>query len=215
MPLETVQVSILQDASSLIWMAAPWRWTVACSPVFTCTAGQAYCTIGSPLGPPFLRIEKALVQTAVTMRPLTPVNSLPLSPTETGQPNFICFVGGPDRFFFDMTFPATTDTWFLQVWYKYQAPIITNGNMSTGGLLVMDDEYFWVYNEAVLYYTYKYGDDQRAGGASVTANAEGTVSQIQYSGQLGVVMAALERMRKSEVLTWAFPEQNPNPIKGT
>lgn len=214
MPLEQVQASILQDASSLIWMAAPWRWSVGSNTAVSLTSGQSSFSIS--LGASFLRLEKCLIQSGVTMRPVDIVGALPSAPTETGMPNFVALITSGPTIQFDMVFPpvAVGESWKFQSWYKLQGPVVNNATMGTGGQLIMDDEWFWVYDEAVLYYAYKYGDDQRAGTSSVTLNPDGSVAQIQYNGQLGVVMSAIEKMRRSEILLYdpPFPEKNPKKL---
>ena len=62
------------------------------------------------------------------------------------------------------------------------------------------DEWFSVYVEAVLYWAYKYADYDRMGTATVASNG-----QVQYSGQLGTLMAVLNDMRLAEKLPLGAP----------
>lgn len=212
MPVDRVQVSILQDASSMIWMAAPWRWTIGTFGPLAITAGQSTVTLAGVSS--LLRLEKLVISDAVTSRALQVVATLPASPALTAKPNLGCLVPTPTpKVQFENTFPPlpSGDSWNMWGWYKITAPVITNANMNTNGLLLMDDEWFWVFNEAVLYYAYKFADDQRAGGSTVAAGANGT--QIQYTGQIGVVHSALEEMRRSESVIPGFPLIYEDPRK--
>lgn len=211
MPLDTVQLAILQSASNRIWMEAPWRWSIANTTPITLSTGDYRHALTFPAS--FLRFEKCYISDGTTYRPLTIVGSNSITPNLEQFPT-TCSADVTNNFvYFDTEFPALAsgDSYNFYAWYKKIAPLLAT-TMSTNGALIMDDEWFWVYQEAVLYYAYKYADDQRAGGATGALESSGKI-QIQYTGQLGVLQAAIEQMRKSEPMLMAFPETNPNPIK--
>lgn len=201
--LASVQTMILQDAASRIWVAAPWRWSVGVLTAVPLTANTQNFTVTLPAD--FLRLEKPWLSNGIMDRSLIPVSSLPVSDLEA-LPNFVTIVAGsPAKVWFDTLFgPITSgETWNFRATYKKVSPDLT-ASVGTPGALVMDDDYFWVYREGVLYYAYKYADDSRAGGATVAMTANGG-RQIQYSGQLAVFMAGIEEIRQKEELLWAPP----------
>jgi len=85
--------------------------------------------------------------------------------------------------------------------YKKMAPVITEKNCHTPGVLVFDDEWFWVYRSGVLWLAYLYGDDQRAG--SIQAQSTGTKG-MTFTGQRGVFEANLIKMAQREKLPLSF-----------
>lgn len=212
MPLDRVETSILQDASSLIWMAAPWRWTIGIAAPVAVSAGANTVTIAVPSD--FLRLERVLVTNGNSARFVKIVGEVQGSTILSDWPKFVAVTGTPGgagALNFDTLFPSSETGWQVWFWYKKMAPVITSGNQGTGGVLVMDDEWFWVYNETVLYYAYKYADDPRA-GTSEAAISDGGAG-LKYSGQIGRIMTAIEEMRRSEVLMPEYPELYPTPTK--
>lgn len=204
-PLGDVKADILYDASAMIWTAAPWRWTVAVIAPVTITASTQDIAVTYPTD--FMRIYKAYINDAQTARELKVVSALPVN-TQVGMPNYLAKVSATARF--DQTYPTlpTGMTPKLTIFYKKNAPAVQN-NSGSAGVLEMDDEWFWVYRHAVLYYAYLYADDNRAGGSTVAVGKDG-VPQVQYNGQLGVVHAAINEMRLAEPLLF-MPFQLPSP----
>ena len=215
MPVETVWASIAQDASNYIWTAVPWRWTIGVLSPITLAAGvQEFTVASAPTD--FLRLEQCYASDGTTLRAITPISSLPGSATLTRQPNFVAIssITGstPAQIRFDSLYPnlGMNTTHKFWAWYKKIAPILA-GSLNTPGALVMDDDYYQIYEEWVLYYAYRYSDDQRAGGAQVTVSPEGK-RQLAYTGQLAVAKAALEELRSQELVLYKFPE-TPSPMK--
>jgi hypothetical protein len=64
----------------------------------------------------------------------------------------------------------------------------------------MDDEWFHVYRDGVLWKAYLFGDDQRAGSVQAASNG-----QISYSGQLAQFMAGITMMRAAEPMLSIYP----------
>ena len=215
MPFDRVWDQIAQEASNYIWTAAPWRWSVGVISPITLTANtQNFSFVSAPTD--FLRLEQCFVSDGTTAREVKPVSSIPGSATLTRPPNFVAVTGitasTPSQISFEALYPAfpagkTPEFW---AWYKKIVPTILDA-LNTPGALVMDDDYYQIYTEWVLYYAYRYADDQRAGGAQVTVTAQGD-RQIAYSGQLAVAHAALEELRRSELVLYSFPKI-PSPEK--
>ena len=195
MNLETVQVRILDDVNKIIWMAAPWRWTVSSLPSITLVANaqdypislpndflyslESYITDQSGGNPRDLRIE-----------PYLPTSGL------LGQPSRISFLGNAGTTGTARVFPKfgslPPNNPIIISTYKKTAPTITPTNMTTAGALVMDDEWFHVYESGVLWLSYLYGDDQRAGSAEF---ANGT---FKFTGQRALFEANIQMMRDRE-----------------
>jgi hypothetical protein len=195
-----------QSASDRIWDAAPWRWSVSTLAPITVTAtAQEFNVVTEPSN--ILRLEKSFITDGTTIMHVTPVVSIPGSITLSGVPRFVQYVinsGATDIIRFDVKLTSlnTGLTYKFFAWYKKTAPLLS-GALTTPGALVMDDNHYNVYEEFVLYYAYRFANDQRAGSAQVGVNANGDTT-IAYTGQLGVAMAALEEMRKTENLLWDY-----------
>jgi hypothetical protein len=190
MSLEKVGPQILDDVSKIMWMAAPWRWTLGSLPTVTLIAGTQDYTITFP-GDFLYILDSYVSDGTIAPRDLKVEAFLPNSITTVGQASEVSAQGtllrvGP----IPATFPTTGPTLISR--YKKTAPQLTAANMATAGTQVFDDEWFWVFQEGVLWRAYLYADDNRAGGATV---AKG---QVEYTGQLGVFQAALQFMRETE-----------------
>lgn len=214
MPYDRVWTEAAQDASNYIWTAAPWRWTVGSLAPIPMVAGVQELAVVTP-PTDFLRLEKCYEADGTTLTPIKPVSTIPGSANLTRPPGYVCvsaITGStPTTIRFDALYPALgTRTPKFWAWYKKIAPIISN-DLNTPGELVMDDDYYQIFVEWVLYYAYRYADDQRAGAAQVSMNAQGE-KQIAYTGQLGVARAALEELRQEELVIYSFPE-TPSPEK--
>ena len=183
----------VNDAQGLIWSFAPWRWTVGVTAATDIVNDSA--TVAVAAMSDFDRIVAAYLQLATgDMVELIPVAVLPTQTELKGPPRKIA---------------ATSDTSIilqppptgylpapkLVVTFKKKPTEITAANVATAGITGIPDAWFYVFTAAVLYYAYLYADDPRAGGAVAVAGGA-----IQYSGQLGVVMAALAEMRERELL---------------
>lgn len=215
MPFDRVWDQIAQEASNYIWIAAPWRWTMGVITPITLTAASQTFTVASPPSD-YLRLEQCFISDGHTAREVKPVSSIPGAATLTRQPNYVATnaISGatPSQIIFEALYPVIPvgQTHQFWAWYKKIVPNLIN-NLQTPGALLMDDDYYQLYTEWVLYYAYRYADDQRAGGATVTVTAQGD-RQIAYSGQLAVAHAALEELRRSELILYSFPK-TPSPEK--
>lgn len=209
MPVERI-VDILDSIHKRIWMAAPWRWTVGvCEPV-SVTADTSDFNLVSPPSD-FLYIVKAYIWDGEGLTELTPEPALPSGNTQKGNPNKIAYVpGGTPKFRVHPVFGSINPTknYKLLVWYKKAPPDITLTTCYTAGSLVMDDAWFNVFEEGILWKCYQFGDDPRAGNVAVQQG------QTQYSGQRAVFEDSLNFMRGVEpMLTQYIPSMGPEPKK--
>jgi hypothetical protein len=209
MPLEVVQAQILDSVHRRIWTAAPWRWTVGNLPEATLIAGTQDYVVTLPADYLYA-IEAKMVVPEFPVRELEIVPFLPTAVIQKGQPSQIAITGSGSSGQYRLApVPSAVKNPAEKVigLYKKAAPKIINSNMNTAGLLVMDDEWFWVYQLGVLAYSYMFADDQRAGGGQVTGN------QTQFAGMFGHFEAGLAQMRIREKLPVSVPPQNPGGKK--
>lgn len=192
MRLDPVAWQICDDVQKMMWMYAPWRWTLGTFTPITLIGGTQDYNIGS-FPSDFLHLYDAYTSDgSVAPRDLRvePV----LSPTvmKTGQADRAAVTGSILRISpVPAAFSGTGPSVICR--YKKQAPNVTASNIASTGL-AFDDEWFWVFQEGVLWKAYQYADDQRAGGATVAAG------KVQYTGQLANFMAALDYMATKEIL---------------
>lgn len=215
MPINTVGSLVCQQASNFIWTAAPWRWTIGTlSPITMVAGNQEHSIVSAPTD--FLCLEQCYEADSISLRAIKPVSSLPPSATMTRLPNYVAISSitnaTPATIRFEALYPSiqATKTPKFWAWYKKIAPILS-ADLNTPGALIMDDDYYQVYTEWVLYYAYRYADDQRAGGAQISVTPDGK-KQTVYTGQLGVARAALEELRQDELVLYSFPVV-PSTIK--
>lgn len=202
MPLDdtTVSYQILDYVNSIMWMAAPWRWTLGMMVQIPLVAGQTDYEITTPAD--FAYLETAYVTDGKTENWLHVDPLLPIA-TNSGIATKVAYVAGdqdsippdPDVLRIHPK-PPTGYTPQLVALYKKIPTKLTAANAPTAGATGIPDQWFWVYQLGVLWLAYHYADDvQRAGLATVTAQG-----QIQYTGFLGAFQSGLDDMRKSEKL---------------
>lgn len=199
MPVDSdvnIAYNILDYASAVMWMAAPFRWTVGYVGSITVGGPATDYTLTDPTD--FLYIEGAYIAKGNSNNYLTPVSFLTNEAVTPGTPTLISH---PATNTYRVS-PAPTTGYNspMFVYYKKQRPKITAANYTTPGVQVFDDEWFWVFQEGVLWQAYQYADDARAGGATVDQDGK-----MQYTGQLGVFQAGLASMRRSEKALLTFP----------
>lgn len=199
MPLEQIQVRLLDSVSKMIWMAAPWRWTVATiSTSIAILANTQDYTLAPPADFLYL-IHSYITDGASITRPLKIAPSLPASTTLKGEPTLIAYMGSntfrisPNPGTLTSTTVPTPPTKNIISYYKKTSPTITASNQMTAGTLVMDDEWFWVYEAGVLWISYLYADDARAGSGQIDGQG-----RMSYSGQRAIFEAGLQMMRERE-----------------
>ncbi len=202
MPIDTVgswRYYATDFISSLLWTAAPWRWTLDTVSTVTLSGG----TINYPFIPPadFLYLNKANVSDGNLTNELKIVSSLPATIAQIGNPTQIAVLDALSDIRVSPK-PPTSYSQTLTMIYKKAPTKITASNYSTAGAQVFPDCYFPVFTAGVLWLAFQYADDQRAGGCTV--DGEG---KMQYTGQLGTFQCMIAEMRKAEKLTLDYPEK--------
>lgn len=204
MPLEQVQVQILDDVNKIMWMHSPWRWTIGTFPNVTLLDDTQDYLVSVPAD--FLYIQESYVtdQAGAAPRIMHVEPYLPIG-GKKGNPSRLSLVNvstdnnnatvGTLRF---SPVPGVipVPAWTSITLYKKQAPTLIAANINTPGILVFDDEWFWVYVSGILYFAYLFGDDQRAGSAQVDPSS----GKVSFSGQRGVFEANLALMKMREKL---------------
>lgn len=194
MPLNdvNVQAPLLDMAAKFLWMAAPWRWTLNTWAIGPLAVGTPTTTVTVPAD--LLYLQQAYIWDGAKETDLSIVPHLSDAPgAAQGFPSQIAVRDGSTVIVSAFP-PLNTPPPAVVSVYKQVHPTITAANMSTVGQGLPPDEWFWVYVEAVLYYAYRYGDYDRAGSGQTGPNGP------QYTGQLGVLMAAISDMKSVEPL---------------
>ncbi len=194
MPLDQIQVRLLDNVNKIMWMAAPWRWSVGTLTAITLVSATSDYTLAPPADFLYL-IGAYIADGAGTPRHLAVVPTIPANIVVTGLPQFIAYQG--TNTFRVSPIPGTliTPSKSLVSYYKKQAPVITAQNAQTAGTLLFDDEWFPVYTAGVQWLSYLYGDDARAGSANIDSQGK-----AQYTGQKAVFESGLQMMRLREPL---------------
>lgn len=194
MPLEQINVRILDDINKLMWMAAPWRWTVGTMTPITLVTNTSDYTLTVPADFLYL-IEAYIADGSSTPRHLDIMPKIPATMVVTGLPQFISYESGNLWRVSPKPGTLVAPTKQIVTFYKKIAPIITAANACTAGTLIFDDEHFPIYEAGVLWLSYLYADDQRAG----TCNADSS-GKMAWTGQRATFEAGLAQMRLAEPL---------------
>jgi len=211
MPLQDIKIRVLDSINKIIWMAAPWRWTIGSLTALNLAASTQDYAITLPAD--FLyAVRSYITDGAKPTRELSIESALPTAVVLVGQPTRISFTGagGSGNARVSPKVPAdhpASPTQQIITLYKKTSPLITSGNAATGGVLVMDDEWWWVYEAGVLWLAYLYADDARAGGAQVDPMS----GRVQYTGQRGTFEGALIQMKEREKLWLVDPKSAQEP----
>jgi len=206
MPLEDIGPGLLNEVHQMLWMAAPWRWTLGSLPATTLTSNTQNYTITTPADFLFL-FDGFISDGANVYRDLLIEPTLPDDVKVVGNVSRISHQGSNSYRTFPKsgTLPASPAQQLIMR-YKKVAPAITNQTQYTAGRLVMDDEWFWVFVAGVLWKAYQWGDDSRAGGVTLTS-----AGQAQYTGQLGNFRDGIRMMAEREKLPVIEPHDLVNP----
>lgn len=203
MPLEQVRTDIINRVVNYMWMYAPWRWTIGSTPTITVTANTQDYTINYP-SDWLYAIRATLVDNSSVERPLEILPALETDVGYDGNPNYIAYtgtagqVGGPVRI---SPKPAqVTGTPLVIGLYKKTNTAFTNQTIFTG-TLPFDDLWFWVFEEGILWQSYLFADDRRAGDVTMDAGN----NTPRFSGQRAVFEAALAIMADREKLLLISP----------
>jgi hypothetical protein len=205
MPLDQVKTQLINRVSKIMWMHAPWRWTLGSIPIFTLTAATQNYTITYPAD--WLYALTANVSDGQLTEPNLEI--VPLIETVSGfvgSPKQIAFtgtagqVGGPVQI---TPVPAqVTGTKTVNGLYKKKYTPFTNETIYST-VVPFPDEWFDVFEDGMLWAAYQYADDKRAGDASMDASS----GKLSYSGQRAIFEAGLMRMSQKEPLLLVDPLQ--------
>lgn len=204
MPIDTgsaltngVPYKLVDYVASLMWSAAPWKWTIGTLPTVSVVAATTDYSVTPPAD--FLYLNKAIISDGSTSNELRIVSALPATITQVGVPSQIAYLDasnivrvGPK--------PPTSYAQTLTMLYKKTPSKLISSNYGTAGAQIFPDAYFPVFQAGVLWHAYQYADDARAGGATV--DGEG---KRQYTGQLGIFQSMIAEMRMEEKLTLEYP----------
>lgn len=188
----TVGPQICDAAARMLWMAAPWSWTVGVLPIATLAADTQTYNVTDPTD--LLRLEWAGWSRANDrMEELAIVSVVPTDTAYNQPPKKIAIsaITGGNVTLKLWPCPASIEGRIFTLYKKVMTKIVT-GNISSA-VLVFPDEFFHVYEEAVLYWAFKFSQDVRAGEAVWKPDGS-----FQFTGQLAVVMALVEAYRKNE-----------------
>jgi hypothetical protein len=221
MPVDDANLNprVLDDANKALWMAAPWRWTIAPLEVVTLVNNQQDYNLATHSDLLFLvqssitdGEQRSELQVSANL-PSTPSAPFPI----VGKVQRVSYVpGSPQKL---RTFPvpsgySTTAMPSTLTWYKQLAPTIAAGNVTTdyttltattggsGSNVGYPGEFFWVFREMVLLYAYQFTHDARLGGVafetSIDPKSGNTVNAVKYSGQYAVVQDGINQMKLAE-----------------
>ena len=204
MPLDTAASSALayqitDYISSLMWTAAPWSWTIGTMSTVALAAGTTDYAVSSP-PTDLLYLVKANISDSSLTNEIRIVAALPATITQIGVPSQVAYLTASSAVRISPKPPATYSQ-TLTMLYKKQPTKITSSNYATAGSLIFPDCYFPVYQAGVLWQSYLYADDSRAGG--VTVDGEG---KRQYTQQLGTFQGMLAEMRQDEKILLDYPQ---------
>jgi hypothetical protein len=212
MPIYRVQMEVLNDAAKYFWRAAQWQWTLGELPsVQIINATQDY-TVTLPADFDYGISAELTTTDDKTPRTLEIVPFIALAGQKQGQPNQLAISGelttgnyrlNPSPNGYGSPLP------FISGVYKKVFTPMTETTIYTAGSLVFPDMCIDVYRLIVLYYAYKYSDDQRAG------NVQFANGGMTYTGQRAEMEAGIEDLRKRLILPLDVVETASNPKKKT
>lgn len=155
----TIGPQICDAANRMLWMAAPWSWTLGVfTPTTIVAATQAY-TLTDPND--FLRFEWAGRSTANDrMEDLEIVSMVPTDTSYKQVPKKIAFTSVSSGINYRVwPTPAAADGRIFIIYKKVATKIVTAGMSS---VLTFPDEFFHVFENAVLWKAMIYTQDPRA-----------------------------------------------------
>lgn len=202
-PIQRQQARILDDVNKHIWMAAPWRWTLGNVGTITLVDAQQDYTLSAPIDMLY-PVYSYFADGSTTPQYLVIEAKLPTSAVQVGQPDRLSYEGSNTWRFYPK--PKVTGTKTCVIQYKKTSPNITVENSYTSGALVMDDEWFWVYELGVLWKAYMFADDERAGNARL-----GSDGKWEYSGLRAEFENGINYMRERERLPIFGFQTVPDP----
>lgn len=213
MPLYRVQIEVLNDAARYFWRAAPWRWTLGNLPTTTLINGTQDYTVTLPADFEYA-IEANLIFNDQVPKDLEIVSFLPVETAKRGQPTQLAISGetvsGQYRVSPVPSGYAVGTLPLLTGMYKKTYTKLDETTIYSPGSLIFPDMYIDAFRHIVLYYAYRYADDQRAG------NVQFAQGQLTANGQRGEMEGAIQEIKEREPLPLedVTTAQNPKKTKG-
>ena len=187
---------ILDDVHRMFWMYAPWRWTLGLFPSFNLTASTQDYSVTIPADFLFLQ-DARIVDGKNTVRlhcgalfpPGLVAGQISQIAVQTVNNSQVVRITPPPG-----QFPVGAPPQSVLALYKKTAPLITATTAKQAGFMGIPDEFFWVYQEGVLWRAMAWAQDPRAGGVTVAGD------NVQYTGQLASFQAAMQQVADTEKL---------------
>lgn len=206
-PVDRVGDLIIQSSLQRLWTYAPWAFSVASGT--SITLEQARGSYDYPYPDNWLYALKAELSTNdLSARPLAIVSHIQQDDSLIGNPTKIAFTGpgGLVRPVQISPVPATlTGDPRISVVYKKKLEDYSGENAHVVEV-PFPETWYWVFEELVLYYAYKYTDDRRQGDTTVQGD------KGSKNGQLAVAYDGLMEMAKREPLV-LLAEKNPKDVE--
>jgi hypothetical protein len=188
---------LLDDAHKEFWMFDNWSWTVGLvETVALVNNTQDYNLVGSYTDFAFLLYIRLITSdTNQITDDLKVTQSLPVSTLQYGQPKRVSYIAGSPNKLRVLPIPLNYSSLpSILGYYKKKPTAISNSNYTNdyATSFGIPDFWFQVYQEMVLLKAYLFTRDPRAGTIQVNNG------QLQYTGQFGVVMEALNFVKATE-----------------
>lgn len=192
MPVQEMWVEMTNDVLARIWMESPWSWTLGAFPNVNLVPNNADYAVAIPAD--FLYLRDGDISSTTTKRPIQVVANIP-EDSKPGQPTVCCVLGDPGEEGILRVYPqpvVSGET--LSSLYKRSFTKFTKEALYTT-TIPLPDEWYHVFVSGILWQSYKYADDGRAGEAS--SRNDGTFS---FNGQRAQFESDLIKMRNREPL---------------
>lgn len=201
--LSDVQYEILDEASALIWNAAPWSWTIQEMNTLTLAPSTVDYTI-STTGVSYL-YKATLISNLdfgdATVKPLKIEPLLEASPILIGETLAVSIAGTDTIRVFKKpptSLPSNGQKILLKGKKTYTP--VTSANASTVNAHNLDDRWWHVYKAAVLALAYQYVDDDRGFGIQMDSKDR----SYKMAEQLALFNFHLDDMRKKEPIPYEW-----------
>lgn len=193
MPVQEMWTEMTNDILARIWMESPWSWTLGAFPSVNLVANNSDYAVAIPSD--FLYLRNAEITSTTVKRPIEVVANIADENSKPGQPTVCCVLGNPGTNGTLRVYPQPIiSTESLTGLYKKTFIKYTRETLYTDALPI-PDEWYHVFLSGILWQSYKYADDGRAGEAS--SRNDGSFS---FNGQRAQFEADLIKMRNREPL---------------
>lgn len=206
MPLEQVFLKLTNRVAYMMWMYSPWRWTLGSTPQFTLVAGQQNYAIAYPADWLYA-VNAAITNGQLNENDLRIIPTIETTSNLIGNPTSIAYMGNAGEgagLVRIQPVPAqlpVSPPQIINGLYKKTMTRFTARTIYTG-VMPFPDDWYWVFEEGILWAAYLYADDKRAGDATMDPKN----GKVNYSGQRAVFEAAMASMRTREPLLLTDPQ---------